>query len=575
MKISGNNNGKTQKAPKQQKKQKPVKAEKKAGGSGKGKKALTTCLIVIGALVLLFVFLGAYANGQDDIYSNISVEGIDVGGLTAEEAANALLGSEYGKTEDKELTVTLPAGVELKVSASKAGCYMAAPDAAAYAFDLCHGGNFFSNTITYLRSLFGGIALTSSSGAELDEDYLHTTVGEAVGKAQVALMDNSIEIGEENLSIVKGATGVVIDEDDLYEKVKTRLLEADYEPFSYEAQTNGEDVEEVDLAEIYNMVYQEPANAEYDPETKKATEAVIGRSFDMDEAQKLWDAAAPGELVVIPLILTEPEVTTEKLNYMLFADVLSQKSTSLAGSSAARINNITRAANSINGIILNPGDEFSYNGALGQRTKKAGYQEAGAYSGGQVVQEVGGGICQVSSTLYYCSLIANLEITERTCHYFGVNYLPTGLDATVSWPSPDFKFKNSSEYPIKIEATVNTSALTVTVKLYGSNPDGIRVEMTTQSYNVANGYGATTYRNVYDKDGKLISSKLEAKSVYHYHTEPSPSPSPSPSVSPSPSPSPSVPPTPSQEVTPSPSQSTEPSPSVEPTTPPVAESPIV
>lgn len=585
MKISGNDSNRKKQPSKEVKKTKEVKkkkADKAKTGTAKGKKALLTSLIVVGSLLLIFVLMGAYANGQDTIYNNVSMEGIDLGGLTAEEAANALASSELGNTEDKELLVNLPAGVELKLSASEAGCFMGAPDAAAYAFELCHGGNFFSNTFTYLRSLFGGIALTSSSAAELDEDYLHSTIKEAVGKSQVELMDNSIDIGEENLSIVKGATGVIIDEDDLYEKVKTRLLESNYEAFSYEAQVSQEDVEEIDLAEIYNMVYQEPVNAEYNPETKKATESVVGRSFDMEEAQKLWDKASAGELVVIPLILTEPDVTTEKLESMLFADLLSQKSTSLAGSSSARINNIIRAANSINGIILNPGDEFSYNATLGQRTKAAGYQAAGAYSNGQVVQEVGGGICQVSSTLYYCSLIANLEISERYCHYFGVSYLPTGLDATVSWPSPDFKFKNSSEYPVKIEATVNTSALTVTVKMYGSNPEGIRVEMTSQTYNVANGYGATTYRNVYDKDGKLISSKVEAKSTYHYHTEPSPSPAPSPSPSPSPTvspspsatPTPSVVPTPSQEVTPTPSPSAVPSPSVDPTIP-TPESPVI
>ncbi|MEG1317326.1 MAG: VanW family protein, partial [Oscillospiraceae bacterium] len=176
----------------------------------------------------------------------------------------------------------------------------------------------------------------------------------------------------------------------------------------------------LDIEKLADTVFTEPINAAYDPQTQKATAHTVGKSIDKAEAKKLWDAASSGDRVVIPLTLTQPEITTELLNSRLFAEVLSQKSTSLGGSSAARVNNIKKAAAAINGIVLNPGDEFSYNGALGQRTAAAGYQGAGAYSGGKVVTEIGGGICQVSSTLYYCTLIANLQITQRSCHYFAV-----------------------------------------------------------------------------------------------------------------------------------------------------------
>ncbi len=235
---------------------------------------------------------------------------------------------------------------------------------------------------------------------------------------------------------------------------------------------------------------------------------------------------------------------------MLFADLLAQKSTSLGGSSYARINNISKACEAINGLVMNPGDEFSYNERVGQRTAAGGYMAAGAYNNGQVVQEIGGGICQVSSTLYYCALVSNLEITNRLCHYFGVDYLPAGLDATVSWPSPDFKFRNDSEYPIRVEAAVDNTSHACVIKIYGSNPDGIRVEMTTEPLYYSDGYGAVSYRWVYDSDGNLISKKEEASSRYYYHTENTPEPEPSPSASPEPEPSPS----PGTDPTPSPPQ---------------------
>lgn len=533
---------------------------KKQKGTG-GRKAIIISAVILAVIFAVFTGLGVYANGLETIFPNVSMEGTSLAGLTVAEAADTLVANDIGTDEDKLLNVSLPAGCELTISGKDSGCYLAAPDAAVYAYGVCHGGGFIANTFNYIKCALSGMELNASSGEKLDESYLRSKIEEGAKQASLKLMESSVDIGDTSISVVKGASAVKINSDKLYAAVKDALVSGNYEPITYTAETvDGANAEELDLQELYDTIYEEPVNAKYDPETKKAAEHITGRSFDIEAAQKLWKEAKNGDQVVIPLILTEPEITTDKLNSMLFAEVLAQKSTTLTGSSSARINNITHAAASINGLILNPGEEFSYNKALGQRTTAAGYQAAGAYSGGQVVQEVGGGICQVSSTLYYCTLISNLEITQRSCHYFGVSYLPAGLDATVSWPTPDFKFKNSSEYPIKIEASVDKTANAVIIKIYGSNPDGIRVEMTTKPVSYADGFGAVSYRNVYDKDGNLISSKEEAKSRYYYHVSPSPSPSPSasPSASPSESPSSSPTPTPTQPVTPSPSASVPP-----------------
>lgn len=533
--------------------QKTPKAKKQKGSGGR--KAVVISAVILALVFALFVGLGVYANGLETIFPNVSMESTQLAGMTVAEAADALVANNVGTDEDKTLSVTLPAGFEMTISGKDSGCYLSAPDAAVYAYDLCHGGGFITNTFSYIKCVFSGMELKASNGDKLDEDYLHTKIDEGVKQSSLALMESSVDIGDTSITVVKGASAVQIDSDKLYETVKEALVSGNYEPIKYTAEAvDGAKASEINLQELYDTIFEEPVNAEYDPETKQATAHVTGRSFDIDGAQKLWDDAKNGDQVVIPLILTEPEITTDKLNSMLFSDLLAQKSTTLTGSSSARINNITHAAASINGLVLNPGEEFSYNKTLGQRTTASGYQSAGAYSGGQVVQEVGGGICQVSSTLYYCALISNLEITERTCHYFGVAYLPAGLDATVSWPTPDFKFKNNGEYPIKISASVDKASNTVVIKIYGSNPDGIRVEMTTSTWQLADGYGAKSVRTVYDKDGNVISSKDEAKSRYYYHTSPSPSPSPSES----PSPSPSVTPTPTQPVSPSPSASVTP-----------------
>ena len=136
------------------------------------------------------------------------------------------------------------------------------------------------------------------------------------------------------------------------------------------------------------------------------TQSVTGVSFDLEEARRMLDAAQTGATVVIPLIKTEPTVTAEQLNALLFRDILSEKATYVSGTSN-RIHNVKLAAAAMNGKVLNPGDIFSYNETLGERTTEKGYREAGAYVGGKTVLEVGGGICQGSSTLYYCVLYAD------------------------------------------------------------------------------------------------------------------------------------------------------------------------
>ncbi|MDR3210261.1 MAG: VanW family protein, partial [Oscillospiraceae bacterium] len=292
---------------------------------------------------------------------------------------------------------------------------------------------------------------------------------------------------------------------------------------------------DIDLVAIYNAIAVEPFSAAYDPETHEISESVVGVSFDMNAAQRAIDDAAYGEAVTIPLVFTEPETTKESLEALLFRDILSERTTNIAGTSN-RLNNITLAAAACNGLVLNPGETFSFNESLGERTSAKGYKEAGAYAGGKTVQEIGGGICQVSSTLYYCVLYADLEVVTRSNHMFIVTYLPVGVDATVNWGSIDFKFKNDTEYPIRIETVVSGRSLAV--KLVGTRFDKnyIKVESSTVSQSEFDtvemedetvepgttkvdteghpGYVVDTYKCYYDADGTLLKREFITRSTY-------------------------------------------------------------
>ena len=189
-----------------------------------------------------------------------------------------------------------------------------------------------------------------------------------------------------------------------------------------------------------------------------------------------------------------------------------------------------------------PGETFSYNQVVGKRTIDAGYKEAGAYAGGKVIQEIGGGICQVSSTLYNAVLYADLEIVERSNHQFVPSYANASRDATVVYGAIDFKFKNNRNYPIRIRT--NTSGKKVRIYIYGLKTDNdykvvldaqyvSSVPFTTtyqkdsslasgQSKVIqsgSNGCKTVTYKYLYNKNGTLVSSECLSRDTYNPHNK--------------------------------------------------------
>jgi hypothetical protein len=196
------------------------------------------------------------------------------------------------------------------------------------------------------------------------------------------------------------------------------------------------------------------------------------------------------------------------------------------------------ACAALNGVVLDPGETLSYNETVGQRTKEKGYLPAPAYSGHTLVDSVGGGICQVSSTLYYCSLLSDMEIVSRVNHGYSVSYIDLGMDATVNWGGPDFQFKNNTNYPIKIEAHVSDGY--VKMRILGTDEKDYYVKMEyeitgyihpdtvyeehgpDEGYHDGQilsggvtGYYVKTYRCKYAKDSdKLISRDFETRSSY-------------------------------------------------------------
>ena len=331
-----------------------------------------------------------------------------------------------------------------------------------------------------------------------------------------------------NVNITMGIDGVELDVDATLKKIAKAAENADFS--GLKAGYNISECKKLNLDTIRRKVCTDPVNAEYDPETHHAREGKVGYTFNEDWATAAVTKTAPGETVIIPLTEVQPEYDADSLDRVYFSCVIGEYKTGELGS-YNRATNITLACEAVNGTILNPGETFSFNDVVGERTFERGFRAAGAYSGGKSVQEIGGGICQVSTTIYNSALLANLEIVTRTEHCYPSAYCPIGLDATVSWGGPHFAFRNNTDYPIRIDAKVEDGWCKV--QLIGTD-DGVHVEMTTETTGVYpyetrtttdpdevnetghTGYRVTSYRNVYDdKTGELLYSGVEAYSYYY------------------------------------------------------------
>ena len=507
-------------------KEKKVK-EKKAKDGKSGRKAVIILSVVLAVLVLLTgaaFFAGRQITLSQTNLPNVYVGGIYVGGMTREETRAELDRQLWDKSVSAILTVDLPMDVNFRVDYTRAGANLTAEKAAEAAYRYGHDGSWLENLFTYVKGLFKPEDV-SQEELTLNKSYITKLMNIGIEKYNARMAGyTGYEIDRENslLVLVKGAGQVEINAEELYAQTAQALLDKQTE-MSYTAPET--EIAMPDFQAMYEELSAIPADAYYDKETDSIVPEVSGVEFDVEQAKSLWNAAAITEKIELPVELLEPEITEESLKALLFRDKLGACTTYYYGSTASRINNIDLVAQKLNGLVLMPGEEFSYNGYVGQRTEEAGFQYAGAYNNGQVVQEVGGGICQVSSTLYYATMCANLQTLERSCHTFIVTYLPIGLDATVSWPGPDFKFKNDRDYPIKILAWTEQENKSLTIEIWGSNIDGTYVEPKSSWWAVYDktypdvqiGWGAFSMRYLYDKDGNLIEKIDEFNSLYDLH----------------------------------------------------------
>ena len=452
-------------------------------------------LIILGVLSTIFALLNI---NSDKIISGISILGIDVSGLTQDEAntkisesLNSRLETNLVFSHNGTLYNLLPSQLESSYDISKA---------VSEAYSCGRNGNIFKNNFDILNTLINKVDINVDFS--YNNDLYESVVTQMNANFEDGLKQSSYSIDGNNLIITSGKAGNVIKSEEFKDLIVDKLTSANYNTDPIEVPVEEAKPDSIDIDKIHSEIYKEAKDAYYtkDPYAVYPSSNGLDFSISVDEAKQM--ISTPSETYTIPLKTLYPDVTTNEIGTEAFPDMLATYSTSYASSNANRSTNIALAASKINGTVLMPGEEFSFNGTVGKRTASAGFKTATVYSNGQVTTDYGGGICQVSSTLYNSVLRANLEITNRVNHTFTVGYVPIGLDATVSWGSPDFKFKNSRSYPIKIVATTSNKRLTISV--YGLKED-VEYEVELVSYKT----GTVPYSTVYTTDSSLGKGKTK------------------------------------------------------------------
>ena len=352
------------------------------------------------------------------------------------------------------------------------------------------------------------------------------------------VIESSYSIEDDELIVTKGEAGIKLDTDSLLNTVKEKLNDVYSNDDYIEIPVIQKEPEAIDIDKIHEEVYKEAQDAYIEEEPFAVYPEVEGIDFDVEAAKTMLQEDK--EEYVIPLIITKPNVTLTDIGEKAFPNELSTFTTRYDVSDVDRTTNLELACEKLNGKVILPGETFSYNQTLGARTASAGYKNAKIYSAGEVVDGIGGGICQISSTLYNAVLMANLEIVERRNHQFVTSYVPAGRDATVVYGSTDFKFKNTRQYPIRLVATAKNGIATVTVygikeekeytfsfstKTVASIPYTTKYEEDASlpegtekvKQKGANGLKTETYITKM-LDGKVISTTLLSKDTYNAMT---------------------------------------------------------
>lgn len=483
-------------------------------------KTKSDVLTIFAILCFIFVLLSLIIFGtfsfinltSTKIAKGVYIKGIDVSGLTKEDATKKI--SSYVSSSIPEEIKLKHNDFETSLSTSQLSIYFNTEEAVNMAYNIGKNGNIFQKNTEILNTLFSKVNI--DPGFSIDEEQLKKDLQDISSKLPDKVIESSCYIDDNRLIITKGQAGKSIKVEDSANYITKEINNLNVQNNPLELITEDAYPNQIDLDAVYNEVHKDPVNAYYsqNPYVVHPSENGLDFAISLDDAKNLLQEEK--DEYVIPLKVLYPSVTTNMIGTEAFPDLLSEFSTKYAASNKNRTTNLILASKKINGTVLMPGETFSYNKVVGARTIAAGYKEAPIYVSGRVEDGIGGGICQITTTLYNAVLYANLDIVERSNHQFVPSYAGPSRDATVVYGAIDFKFKNNRDYPIKI--TCSVSGGIANFKIWGLKSDNdYEVQITSRTTGkTATAIYSEAYKTL-KKNGAVVSTTLLSKDTYKRH----------------------------------------------------------
>lgn len=435
--------------------------------------------LLVAAMLVVVLFMAAFflmnsILDNPNVYNGVFINGYDVSGMSPSDL-RSYIRERYETCLDGANLVFFTENFERELSYKDIGVSINMESMEEQALNVGREGFFLSRLIEISRLNKNPVRIPLA--LETDEAQLDTVIEDLNRYFKTDVTVPKVVIMGDQATLCAGVSGWEIDK----ELLRCKILESvqDMKTAYIYIPLREITPPKIDIDTVYDAIIQDPADAEIikcDDGSAAVKPQINGRTIDKAELRSIVNRLEERELKIyeeipLPVHVTEPDVKTRDLEALLFRDILSSTSTSFTTNTPNNRNrgiNIRLAATAIDGTVLFPGEEFSFNQIVGPRTPQKGYTIAHIYSEGEVRDGYGGGICQVSTTLYDAALLANLTVTERHNHMFTVGYVPLGMDAAVSYGYADLRFRNTTNYPVMIDAQVSDSNV-LTFSIVGTN----------------------------------------------------------------------------------------------------------
>lgn len=420
----------------------------------KSSKVFISILTIIMVMMLSYVVSVAYSLLLSaKVYDGVVVEGISATGMSKEELLDKLTQKYSTDLSQKNIQISAKNLLE-NINFEKANVKYHIESSVDKAYGFGRDGNFSNRFL----NLF--LAKTSTTHIKLDvsydKEYVKNIVSTLSKKVSLPVKEYEVVYTPAGkATLVTGHHGESIKDEELIGLIDANIRSSKTGKIT--ANIISIQPKEITVDYLFSKINTEAKNASFEINNNKLiiVPHVLGKKVEKSLLTAIVSVAKSKEDIEIPLqvSLVDPPVKSTDIQSKILRDELASYSTQFYTGDKNNDNrkvNIGIAVSKINGTLIAPGNNFSFNQVVGPRTPENGYKDAHAYVGGKVVDSTGGGICQVSTTLYNAALFANFETVERHNHMFTVGYVPKGRDAAVAYGTSDFRFKNNTNWPIKV-----------------------------------------------------------------------------------------------------------------------------